>query len=95
MPPLPRLGVHCFVPDPPTTLKGRELRRLASQCGWHTVIVITFGPHISRARYILERCFGGDLVMFASPAHLSAPRWAFEYVYQTAGYLRTVPQPSC
>jgi hypothetical protein len=94
-PPL-RLDVHCFVPDPPTTKgEGRELRRLAAQYGWRTVIVVTFRPHISRARFILERCFDGDLVMVVSPAHISLPRWTFEYVYQTSGYLRAVLQPGC
>jgi uncharacterized SAM-binding protein YcdF (DUF218 family) len=88
--------LYCFEPDPPTTKgEGRELRRLTSQYGWRTVIVVTFRPHVSRARFILEQCFGGSLVMVASPADLSVPRWAYEYVYQTAGYLRTVLQPDC
>lgn len=88
--------VHCFAPDPPTTKgEARELRRLATQYGWHTVIVVTFKPHISRARYILEKCFNGDLVMVASPTHVSAFRWAYEYLYQTAGYLRAAFQPGC
>jgi hypothetical protein len=94
--PPPRLDVHCFVPDPPTTLgEGRELRRLARQYGWRTVIIVTFRPHISRARYILERCFDGALVMVEAPTHIPVPRWAFEYVYQTAGYARAVLQPGC
>jgi uncharacterized SAM-binding protein YcdF (DUF218 family) len=94
--PHPRLDLHCFVPDPPTTKgEGRELRRLAAQDGWRTVIVVTFRPHISRARFILEQCFDGDLVMVASPDHISLPRWAFEYVYQTVGYVRAALQPSC
>ena len=94
--PHPGLDLHCFVPDPPTTKgEGRELRRLAAQYSWRTVIVVTFRPHISRARFILEQCFDGDLVMVASPAHISVARWAFEYVYQTAGYLRAALQPGC
>ena len=92
----PDFAVHCFVPDPPTTKgEARQLRLMASQYGWHTVIVVTFRPHISRARFILGQCFDGDLVMEASPAHISGPRWAFEYLYQTAGYARTVLQPGC
>lgn len=88
--------VQCFAPDPATTKgEGRELRRLASQYGWHTVIVVTFQPHISRARFILKQCFDGDLVMVATPTRTSIPRWAFEYVYQTAGYARAVLQPGC
>ncbi len=94
--PDPGITVHCFVPDPVTTKgEGRELRRLAAQYGWHTVIVVTFQPHISRARYILGQCFDGDLVMVASPTHISPARWGFEYAYQTAGYLRAVLQPGC
>ncbi len=91
-----RVVVHCFVPDPQTTKgEGRELRRLASQHGWHTVIVVTFRPHVSRARFILGRCFDGDLVMQASPDHVSPARWVYEYGYQTAGYARAVSQPGC
>ena len=88
--------LKCFSPDPPTTKgEGRELQRLASQFGWRTVIVVTFRPQISRARFILEHCFDGDLVMVASPDHLPADRWAFEYGYQTAGYARAVLEPGC
>jgi uncharacterized SAM-binding protein YcdF (DUF218 family) len=88
--------LHCFSPDPFTTKgEGRELRRLAAQYGWTTVIVVTSVPHISRARYILEQCFDGDLIMAASPAELSFPDWAFQYLYQTAGYVRAVLQPGC
>lgn len=94
--PPPRLRMHCFTPDPPTTRgEALELRRLSQRHGWRTVIVVTFRPHISRARYILERCFDGDLVMVASPARVSPVRWTFEYVYQTAGYLRAALRPGC
>jgi len=88
--------VQCFEPDPSTTKgEGRELRRLAQQYGWKTVIVVTFEPHISRARYILHRCFDGDLIMVASPSPLSMRQWAWQYVYQTFGYLRELVQPGC
>jgi hypothetical protein len=94
--PHPQLNVHCFTPEPPTTKgEARELRHLAAKYGWRTVIVVTFRPQISRARFILKKCFAGDLVMVDSPAHLSAPRWAFEYVYQTAGYVRAALDPDC
>lgn len=94
--PHPAFHLYCFVPDPPTTRgEGRELRRLALQHGWRTIIVVTFRPHISRARFILEQCFDGGIVMVASPTSVSPPRWAFEYAYQTAGYLRQLAQPGC
>ena len=94
--PPPKITVMCFAPDPSTTKgEGRELRRLAAQYGWKTVIVVTFGPHLSRARYILRQCFDGDLVVVASPARLTPVAWAYQYLYQTAGYVRAVLQPGC
>jgi uncharacterized SAM-binding protein YcdF (DUF218 family) len=94
--PPPGITMHCFIPDPSTTKgEGRELRRLASQYGWKSIVVVTFRPHISRARYILKSCFDGDLAMVASPARLSVAGWAFQYLYQTAGYARAVLQPGC
>jgi hypothetical protein len=55
---------------------------------------LTFpGPGSSSSTaFILEHRIDGDLVMVASPAHVSA-RWAFEYASQTAGYLRAALQP--
>src|SRR5882762_9184025 len=89
----PGFNLHGFVPATPTTKdEARGVRGLAAQYGWRTIIVVTFRPHISRARYILEQCFDGDLVMVESPAHLSTPQWAFQYIYQTAGYVRAALQ---
>ena len=94
--PHPEFELYCFIPDPGTTAgEARELRRLAAEHGWRTVIVVTFRPHISRARFILEQCFDGDLIMVASPPQLSVPRWAYDYAYQTAGYLKAALQPAC
>jgi uncharacterized SAM-binding protein YcdF (DUF218 family) len=88
--------LHCFVPDPNTTAgEARELRQLAAEYGWRTVIVVTFRPHISRARFILQQCFDGDLIMVESQPRLSVPRWAYEYAYQTVGYLKAALQPAC
>ncbi len=88
--------LYCFAPDPPTTKgEARALRELAAQHGWRTIIVVTFRAHISRARFILEQCFTGNLIMVASPAELSVARWAFEYGYQTSGYVRALLQPDC
>ncbi|WP_051179698.1 YdcF family protein [Nocardia concava] len=81
----------CFAPDPSTTVgEGRELRRLAGEHGWKTIIVITMRPHLSRARYILERCFDGELIMRPSPFDIAPWYWVWSYVYQTAGYARAV-----
>jgi uncharacterized SAM-binding protein YcdF (DUF218 family) len=94
--PEPRITKLCFVADPSTTLgEARELRQLASEHGWRTVIAVTFRPHISRARYILEQCYDGELVMVASPADVSPARWIYEYFYQSAGYVRALLHSGC
>jgi uncharacterized SAM-binding protein YcdF (DUF218 family) len=91
-----KFTLYCFVPDPTTTAgEVQQLRRLADDHGWRTVIVVTFRPHISRARFILQQCFDGDLIMVASPPEISLARWAYEYLYQTAGYVKAVLKPAC
>ena len=94
--PQPRIDVECFAPDPRTTLgEGREIGRLAAERGWRTVIVVTSVTHISRARYIIEKCYDGALVMAASPTHMGPIGWAAMYIYQTAGYLKAFIQGPC
>jgi len=87
---------ECVVPDPPTTLgEARALRRLAAANNWNKVIVITIRPHIARARYIFERCFRGELIMIESPTQMSFGRWAYEYVYQSAGFAKAAFNDGC
>ncbi|MGB3481704.1 MAG: YdcF family protein [Mycobacterium sp.] len=86
----------CFAPEPRTTLgEGRELRRLADQNGWRTVIVVTSTSHISRARYIIGKCFDGQLVMVSTPSRLGPWGWGWIYAYQSAGYVKSWLQGSC
>ncbi|MEU7766849.1 YdcF family protein [Nocardia sp. NPDC049190] len=81
--------VTCFDPSPRTTRgEGRELTRLAHANHWRRVIVITFTPHISRARYILEKCWDGQLLFVDPEPHLSILRWGYDYLYQSAGYMK-------
>ncbi|MBA8959606.1 MULTISPECIES: YdcF family protein [Rhodococcus] len=89
-------AVVCFDPDPATTAgEAQAFRDLATAGGWNSVIVVTFTPHVSRARYIIQRCFGGDVMMAASPADISAADWVWQSGYQTAGYVRSLFQPGC
>lgn len=88
--------IECFAPDPRTTLgEGRELRRLADERGWRTVIVVTSTSHISRARYIIGKCFDGTLVLVDTPSRLSPWGWAWIYTYHSAGYLKSWLQGAC
>lgn len=91
-----RFNVICFSADPQTTRgEARELSRLAGQHDWRTLIVLTYRPHLSRARFILEKCFKGELIMVESPANISHLEWARQFLYQTAGYLKAVVHSGC
>lgn len=88
--------VICFQPDPATTRgEARELRDESAAHGWTTAIVVTMTPHLSRARYIIDRCFTGDLKMVASPKQISPVYWAWSYLYQTGGFVRASLQDGC
>jgi len=94
--PQPAATLTCFVPDPYSTRgEARELARQAQQHGWKTVIVITPGYHVERARMIFKRCFSGTLEMVAPPISISPLTWAFEYVYQTVGFAKASTEQGC
>ena len=80
--------VSCFDPDPRTTRgEGRELAARAEAEGWHRVLVVTFTPHISRARYILGKCWSGEILLLDARPSIGIGRWAYQYLYQTAAYV--------
>lgn len=88
--------VYCFAPEPATTLgEARAIKKLAAEHNWHSLIVVTARPHISRARLILERCFSGEISMVEGPDPISWRRWIYEYVYQTAGFIRAMFERDC
>ncbi|MGW6427175.1 YdcF family protein [Nocardia sp. NPDC055053] len=88
--------VSCFVPDPWTTDgEAREIVRRAKIYGWRHIIVVTFTPHVSRARYIVGRCFDGEITMVASPTESGFGFWSWMYVRQSAGYIRAFVNQHC
>jgi uncharacterized SAM-binding protein YcdF (DUF218 family) len=88
--------VACFRPDPATTRgEAEEIRRLASQHGWKSIVVVTSTFHISRARMIVKRCFDGRLYMVAARKGISFGRWVYQYFYQTAGYVKAFLHRGC
>lgn len=86
---LPGLTVLCFPPNPRTTQgEARQLRAYAKQYGWRSVIVVTSSYHISRARWILDRCFGGTLIMRDAPAHHTPAEIVGQTFYQGFAYIK-------
>jgi uncharacterized SAM-binding protein YcdF (DUF218 family) len=89
-------SVVCFVPDPGTTRgEAQYVQRLAAEHDWTNLIVVTSRVHVSRARLILKRCLSGRLQMVAAHESISPAQWAYQYVYQSAGFLRAAVHPSC
>ena len=90
------IAVYCFTPDPGTTRgEAEHLRQLVRQHGWTRVAVVTSTYHVSRARMIVQRCFGGTLLMVPARASHSVADWAFQYVYQSAGWIKAQFLRSC
>lgn len=88
--------VSCFEPDPWTTQgEAQEIARRAQQYGWKHIIVVTFTPHVSRARYIIGKCFDGELTMIASPSPSGLRFWSWMYLRQSGGYLKAFSESGC
>jgi hypothetical protein len=88
--------VTCFRPSPATTRgEAEQVRRLARQHGWKSIIVVTSTYHVSRARMIFKRCFDGQLSVVAAGRGISLGTWAYQYAYQTAGYVKALLQRGC
>jgi uncharacterized SAM-binding protein YcdF (DUF218 family) len=81
--------VMCFIPSPRTTQgEARQIRAYAAKYGWKSIIVVTSSYHISRARLIVQRCFHGQIIMAAPSVRHSLLTVAYQYLYQSAGYLK-------
>lgn len=88
--------VSCFIPDPWTTEgEAQEIRAKAQEFGWHHIIVVTFTPHVSRARYIVGKCFDGEITMVASPTPSGVAFWSWMFVRQSGSYVKAFLTPGC
>lgn len=94
--PRPTVTVYCARPDPFTTQgEARWLRDMATDHHWDSATVITFTPHITRARLLMERCFPGEVRMLADAAPLHLGDWVYSYVYQTGAFVKVALNPGC
>ncbi|KTR96152.1 hypothetical protein NS220_03450 [Microbacterium testaceum] len=82
-------AVTCKTPLPFTT--AGEARLLTDYAATHTVgktVVITFTPHVARTRYIFAKCYAGDVTVVGVDTGLTVFDWAYQYAYQTAGFVK-------
>lgn len=88
--------VSCFLPDPYSTKgEAQEIERRAVAENWQHIIVVTYTPHLSRARYIVQQCYGGEVTMSPNPTTQSVGEWIGAYIYQTAGYIKAALDSEC
>ena len=88
-----RSFVTCAHPEPFTT--AGEMMLLDSRYGADaTAIVVTFTPHVSRTRFIAERCAEPTVTVVAAPTSLSPWEWLYQFAYQTGGFAKAFAQ-SC
>lgn len=84
-------NVTCFTPSPTTTRgEARFTLDSAHAHGWSSVIVVTAQFHVSRARYIFDRCGGVDVRVVSVHERLSPFGWIHQYGYQTGAFIKAV-----
>lgn len=92
------ISVTC-VPPLPSTTRGEAMftQRLSAERGWKSVIVVSWGYHLTRARYIFGNCYSGETVMRAVPRSYDygPADWELIYLYQFTGTAKAVVQGSC
>lgn len=90
--------VMCEIPAPSTT-RGEAMftERLSRERGWKSVIVISWGYHLTRSRYIFDNCYSGGTVMRAVPREYryGPADWELIYLYQFVGTAKAAIQGTC
>jgi hypothetical protein len=81
----------CFIPKPAKT-RGEALFTLdaARTHRWKKVIVVTGDSHVTRARFIFDRCSGVEPLMIGVGEKRTLVSWIYQYSYQTAGFAKAL-----
>ena len=87
-------GVRCDVPDPFTT-RGEVLLISENSAASDppSLTVVTFTPHVMRARYIFGKCYAGDVTVVSTNQPLSFGGWAYQYLYQSVAFVKALFEP--
>jgi uncharacterized SAM-binding protein YcdF (DUF218 family) len=90
------VDISCFTPQLGTTAgEARTIGGLAADEDWDTLIIVTADYHVSRARVILQQCFPGTLLVVGAAVPLGVDGWLYQYLYQTAGLIKSAIEPAC
>ncbi len=90
------ISVECFNPQPATTGGEAEaIAHFAARRGWTSVIVVTASYHVSRARVQVSQCYTGHLAVVGARQQMDTSDWAYQFLYQSAGFIKTWAEPTC
>ena len=88
--------IICFSPDPVTTQgEARAIRRLSEEFKWDSITVVTNDFHVTRAKTIIQRCYSYQLNMAAVRSDLALTDWAYQFLYQSAAFMKAVIRHEC
>lgn len=69
--------VRCLRPDPDTTRgEARAIAALAESESWETLLAVTSSYQLSRAGWLLRRCFDGEVLTARAQPDLGPVAWA-------------------
>jgi uncharacterized SAM-binding protein YcdF (DUF218 family) len=81
-----RFQVVCFRAKPYTTRgEARAVSGLASQHRWYSLLLVTSTYHVTRARLLYRRCYGGRLDVVGASPKASLTQWAGRIVHEWSG----------
>ncbi|MDJ0347981.1 YdcF family protein [Cryobacterium sp. PH29-G1] len=90
------ITVDCFTPYPGNTRGEAEaIAAFATTQGWNRVIVVTSSYHVSRARVQVSRCYAGTLSVIGASQPMDPLKWAYQIMYQSAGFVKIWLTPDC
>jgi hypothetical protein len=87
--PVPGVKLICFDPDPGDTRGEAEaISRLAGQYHWSSVTLVTTRSQDTRARMMVERCFGGSTYVVTAPLPIGS--WPYQIAYGWAALAKAL-----
>ena len=81
-------AVTCRTPVPFTTAGEALMLGDSAPPDGAKVVVVTFTPHVSRTRYIFEKCYPGAVSVVGVDQNLSLGDWIYQYAYQSAAFVK-------
>ena len=85
------MNVDCMHPTPASTLGELTLLEdYLSRNGLSSAAVVTFTPHVERARFIFTTCSSIGASFVAADDELTLGDWLYQMAYQTGAFLKAL-----